>query len=89
MPPRNSRVLRAARARVIQIPPLAHALPPEGFVRLPRVLGIFDMGKSTVWAMVKSGTFPKPHKIGPRVTAWNVADLREFIRRHQSAAIEA
>jgi predicted DNA-binding transcriptional regulator AlpA len=29
--------------------------------------------------MVKLGTFPKPIKLGPRITAWRVEDVRKFI----------
>jgi len=30
------------------------------------------MSKSTWWAGVKSGRYPKPVKLGPRITSWRV-----------------
>lgn len=54
-------------------------LPESGFVRLPEVLKVFPVSKSTWWAGVKDGRFPKPVKLGPKMTAWRVEDIRELI----------
>lgn len=54
-------------------------LPDTGFVRLPSVLRVFPVSRSTWWAGVKTGHFPKPVKLGPRVTAWRVEDIRNLI----------
>jgi len=53
-------------------------LPAEGFVRVPQVLQMFPIGKTKLWEMVKDGTFPKPSKLGPKTTVWDVAELRAF-----------
>jgi predicted DNA-binding transcriptional regulator AlpA len=58
------------------------SLPRAGFVRLASVLaphGPIPVGRSTWWAGVKSGRFPKPVKLGPRTTAWRVEDIRALI----------
>ncbi len=55
------------------------ALPETGYLRLPSVLRFFPVGKSTWWEGVKSGRFPKPVKLGPRITAWRVEDIRALI----------
>ncbi len=58
-------------------------LPDTGFVRLSSILapsGPIPVSKSTWWAGVKSGRYPKPVKLGPRITAWRVEDIRELIR---------
>ena len=55
---------------------------PEGFVRLAGILaprGPIPVSKSTWWAGVASGRFPKPVKLGPRITAWRVEDIRALI----------
>lgn len=60
------------------------ALPETGFVRLPSViapLGPIPVSKSTWWAGIKTGRFPKPVKLGPRITAWRVEDIRALIAR--------
>lgn len=60
-------------------------LPDTGFVRLPQILGdkdtpaIIPVGKSAWWEGVKTGRFPRPVKLGPRITAWRVEDIRELI----------
>jgi len=56
-------------------------LPPEGFVRLPQVLHVLGIGKTSFWDGVKSGRFPAPVKLGPRTTAWKVEDIRALITR--------
>jgi prophage regulatory protein len=56
-----------------------HTLPEIGFIRLPEVLKVYPVSKSTWWAGVKEGRFPKPVKLGPKMTAWRVEDIRELI----------
>ena len=43
--------------------------------------GPIPLGRSTWWAGVKSGRFPKPVKLGPRTTAWKVEDINALIER--------
>jgi predicted DNA-binding transcriptional regulator AlpA len=54
-------------------------LPPEGFVRLPVVVKIMGVGKTTWWCGVREGRFPKPVKLGPKTSAWRVEDIRALI----------
>lgn len=49
-----------------------------GFLRLPEVLKIFPVSKSTWWAGVKSGIYPKPVKLSANITAWRVKDIHEL-----------
>jgi len=58
-------------------------LPEAGFVRLSGILapsGPIPVSKSTWWAGVKSGRYPSPVKLGPRITAWRVEDIRKLIQ---------
>ena len=50
-----------------------------GFLRFSLPQGPIPVGRSTWWAGVKSGRFPKPVKLGPRTTAWKVEDIRKLI----------
>jgi prophage regulatory protein len=61
-------------------------LPGNAFVRVPVVATLFGCSTPTVWRRVKSGHIPKPKKIGPRMTAWNVADLRAALEALNDAA---
>jgi predicted DNA-binding transcriptional regulator AlpA len=54
-------------------------LPQVGFVRLPTILAVFPVGKSTWWAGIRSGRYPAPVKLGPRVSAWRVEEIRELL----------
>tara|TARA_Y100001934_G_C12366831_1_gene783996 strand:+ start:1263 stop:1460 length:198 start_codon:yes stop_codon:yes gene_type:complete len=56
-----------------------HTLPETGFVRLPTILKVFPVSKSTWWAGVKAERYPKPVKLGPKITAWCVEDIRRLI----------
>lgn len=60
------------------------SLPEVGYVRLPGVLSVFPVSRSTWWAGVKDGRFPKPVKLGPRMTAWRVEDIRSLLERWAS-----
>jgi prophage regulatory protein len=58
--------------------------PQEGFVRLPSIIaphGPIPVCKSAWWEGVKKGRYPKPVKLGPRTTAWNVKHLRALLKR--------
>jgi prophage regulatory protein len=59
-------------------------LPETGFVRLTTILapnGPIPVSKSTWWAGIKAGRYPKPVKLGPRITAWRVEDIRALIEQ--------
>ena len=59
-------------------------LPAMGFLRLASILapdGPIPVSKSTWWAGVRSGLYPKPVKLGPRITAWRIEDIRALIAR--------
>lgn len=68
-----------------------HKLPETGYLRLPQIIGdpkaeppipaIIPVGKSTWWNGVRSGRFPKPVKLGPRITAWDVSSIRALVDR--------
>jgi prophage regulatory protein len=59
-------------------------LPEAGFIRLASILsphGPIPISKSSWWAGIKEGRYPKPVKLGPRITAWRVEDIRALIER--------
>ena len=56
-----------------------HTLPEIGYVRLPQILAVFPVCAATWWVMVRDGRAPKPVKLGPRVTAWRVQDIRAML----------
>lgn len=56
-----------------------YILPETGFVRLRSVLHFVPIGKSTWWAGVASGRFPKAVKLGPNTTAWRCEDIHQLL----------
>ena len=68
---------------------MAHQLPETGFLRLAQIIGdpkanppipsILPISKSSWWAGVKSGRYPKAVRLGPRTTCWRVEDIRNLI----------
>ena len=71
-----------------------HKLPERGFLRLYQILGdpnaeppnppIIPVKKTCWWAGCKSGRFPKPLKLSPRVTVWRVEDIMSYVESHAS-----
>ena len=68
-----------------------YKLPEEGYLRIWQILGnrksnppippLIPVSKSTWWDGVKSGRYPRPVKLGPRITVWRVADIRQLIEQ--------
>ena len=59
-----------------------YPFPKPGFLRLKQILapnGPIPVSKSTWWAGVKDGRFPKPMKLGARVTVWRIEDINGLI----------
>jgi prophage regulatory protein len=59
----------------------SQTLPDTGFVRLPQVLSVIPVSKSSWWAGVKAGKYPQPVKLGPNTTAWKVSDIRTLVEQ--------
>ncbi len=55
------------------------SLPETGFLRLAQILELIPVGRSTWWAGVRDGKFPKPLKLSEGVTCWRVEDIRVLI----------
>jgi len=56
------------------------AFPSEGKARWPavkRVTGIAS--RSTIWRLEKAGRFPRSIRVSPRLTVWDVAEVRAWL----------
>jgi hypothetical protein len=66
---------------------MQQSLPKTGFLRAAQILGsrkdgilpLIPVSPSTWWSGVKSGRFPKPVKLGDRITVWRVEDIRALL----------
>ncbi len=55
-------------------------LTEDRFLRLNQIVPVLvPVGKSTWWAGVKDGRFPKPVKLSSRVTVWRASDIRALV----------
>ena len=62
---------------------VAQALCEPGFLRLYQIIGderrgispLIPISAASWWRGVKSGRYPKPHKLGPNTTVWRRADV--------------
>ena len=44
--------------------------------------GLLPVSPTTVWRWVREGRFPKPFKLSPSVTVWDVEEAEAFIAKH-------
>jgi predicted DNA-binding transcriptional regulator AlpA len=70
-----------------RIKDVSPVLPKEGFVRLPVVLAVLGIGKTSFWRGIHKGHYPKPAKLGPRTSVWDVKDIRDVIANAKERAI--
>lgn len=55
-------------------------LPAEGYARLPQVLSVIPVSRSAWWEGCKTGRYPAPIKLSPRVTVWSVDAIRKLMQ---------
>ena len=58
---------------------ITNSTPTNALLRLPQVLALIPVCKTTWWAGVKSGRYPSPIKLSPRVTCWRLEDIHALI----------
>ena len=70
------------------------ALPDSGYVReaqlvqspkRPNTPAPLPFSAPTLWRKVKSQTFPAPHRLGARITAWRVGEVRAWMAAQATA----
>lgn len=52
-----------------------YILPKVGYVRLPQILAVIPISKSSWWAGIKAGKYPKQIKLGPKTSVWKAEDI--------------
>ena len=48
-------------------------------LRLPDVVEVTGLGRSTIYAKVAQGQFPKPIKLGDRAVGWVDAEIYDWV----------
>ena len=58
-------------------------------LRLPAVLNHVGLGKTSLYAAIRRGDFPRPIKLSERAVGWRRAEVDEWISRRPLATGEA
>jgi prophage regulatory protein len=74
-------------------PAIQPVIPEQGYVRVAQLLGcqrrgivpILPVSRSGLYSLIRSGRFPVPQKIGPKIIAWPAQVIREWL---QTGAIQ-
>jgi predicted DNA-binding transcriptional regulator AlpA len=53
-------------------------LPETGLLRVNQILQFIPISRSSWWAGVKSGRYPKPFKLSERTTVWKSQDIKSI-----------
>ena len=58
-------------------------------LRLPEVKATTGLSKSTIYARIAEGTFPKQIPLGPRLVVWVESDIQKWIGLQIQASTSA
>jgi prophage regulatory protein len=64
------------KKRLLQPDSRAEPIPP--FLRLPVVIELTGLARSTIYRMVAEHTFPAPVRLAKRAVAWRQDDVRRW-----------
>jgi prophage regulatory protein len=57
----------------------------DKILRLPHVKGCCGLGRSSIYAGVKNGTFPAPISLGERAVGWLESEIMTWIETRKVA----
>jgi len=58
----------------------------EKLHRRPAVEDMTALSRSTIYALMEEGRFPRPVRIGKRAVAWRDSDLREWLESRETTS---
>ena len=58
----------------------------DRFLKLQEVLDLIKVSKSTLYAMVNQGRFPKPVRVGCRGSRWRESEVLQWMATRQRAS---
>ncbi|WP_420636997.1 helix-turn-helix transcriptional regulator [Candidatus Palauibacter sp.] len=65
----------------------AQANPME-ILRMPAVLGMTKLSRTTLWRRIREGEFPRPVRLGgarSRAVGWHRSEIEEWLRGRPAA----
>jgi prophage regulatory protein len=60
--------------------PAFDALPADAILRLPDVIRVTGLSRSSVYEKARRGQFPKSVRISERVIGWRIGEVRRWLR---------
>lgn len=58
----------------------------ERLLRRPAVQDATGLSRSTIYAMMARGAFPRPRRVGRRAVAWRETEIRRWMTTRELAA---
>lgn len=58
----------------------------QKLLRLPQVKESTGLSKSSIYARIAEGTFPRQIQLGPRLVVWVESDIQKWIQEQVAAA---
>lgn len=59
-----------------------------GLLRLPQVLSLIPVCRTVWYEGIQQGLYPRPQKLGPRISAWRSADIQRLVAGERMVAGE-
>ena len=59
---------------------------PPRFIRLPQVVEMTGLGKTTIYRWINHGTFPKQIQIGGKSVVWNEREVIDWMNQQVATA---
>ncbi|AHE55688.1 helix-turn-helix transcriptional regulator [Sphingomonas sanxanigenens] len=63
--------------------------PLDPLLPLARVMDLTGLGRTTIYRLIKEGSFPAPFKPGGAASRWSEAEIREWRARLEEARSSA
>lgn len=57
----------------------------DRILRVPDVLKLIGLSRSSVWRLEKAGLFPKRKRIGVRAVGWSLEEIQEWLASRPAA----
>ncbi|WP_458251066.1 helix-turn-helix transcriptional regulator [Geobacter anodireducens] len=51
----------------------------ERMIRLPEILNLTGVSRSTIWRWIKAGYFPRPVRMSPGTIGWKSTDVLDWL----------
>jgi len=61
----------------------------QKLLRLPQVKSITGLSKSTIYARISDGAFPKQIALGSRLVVWVESDIQKWINQQINSCINS